>query len=140
MIILICLISLLIALPGFINKAGYSLWKGFIPGYNIYLFFRIIEFPVTLLFLISELFCKISINFIDFITYFYKLYNLILNLILFKFFKFNYYILLYIQNFNKMNQIFQWIYLNSVEKRYNNAIRIFFIVCKLLKDIFYLVK
>ena len=53
MLILICLISLLIALPGFVNKAGYSLWKGFIPGYNIYLFFRIIEFPVVLLILIS---------------------------------------------------------------------------------------
>lgn len=53
MLILICLISLLIALPGFLNKAGYSLWKGFIPGYNIYLFLRVIEFPITLLLLIS---------------------------------------------------------------------------------------
>ena len=53
MLVLICLISLLIALPGFINKAGYSLWKGFIPGYNIYLFFRIIEFPPILLIFIA---------------------------------------------------------------------------------------
>ena len=51
MLIAICLISLLIALPGFINKAGYSLWKGFIPFYNIYLFFRIIEFPPVILML-----------------------------------------------------------------------------------------
>ena len=53
MLIVISLISFLIALPGFINKAGYSLWKGFIPFYNIYLFFRIIEFPVILLFLMG---------------------------------------------------------------------------------------
>ena len=51
MLIAISLISLLIALPGFINKAGYSLWKGFIPFYNIYLFFRIIEFPPIVLML-----------------------------------------------------------------------------------------
>ena len=53
MLIVVSLISLLIALPGFINKAGYSLWKGFIPIYNIYLFFRIIEFPVLLLLLMG---------------------------------------------------------------------------------------
>ena len=51
MLIAISLISLFIALPGFINKAGYSLWKGFIPIYNIYLFFRIIEFPPIILML-----------------------------------------------------------------------------------------
>ena len=51
MLIAISLISLFIALPGFINKAGYSLWKGFIPFYNIYLFFRIIEFPPIVLML-----------------------------------------------------------------------------------------
>ena len=51
MLIAISLISLFIALPGFINKAGYSLWKGFIPIYNIYLFFRIIEFPPVILML-----------------------------------------------------------------------------------------
>ena len=51
MLIAISLISLLIALPGFINKAGYSIWKGFIPFYNIYLFFRIIEFPPVILML-----------------------------------------------------------------------------------------
>lgn len=53
MLVVISLISLLIALPGFINKAGYSLWKGFIPFYNIYLFFQIIEFPVILLLLMG---------------------------------------------------------------------------------------
>ncbi len=51
MLIVVSLISLFIALPGLINKAGYSLWKGFIPFYNIYLFFRIIEFPPLILML-----------------------------------------------------------------------------------------
>lgn len=56
MLIMVCLISLLIALPGFIHKAGYSLWKGLIPFYNIYLFFRLIEFPMIVLLLFSILF------------------------------------------------------------------------------------
>lgn len=45
----ICLLSLLIALPGFINKAGYSFYKGLIPGYNLYLFFTLLEFSPILL-------------------------------------------------------------------------------------------
>ena len=52
LLVVICLISLYIALPGFISKAGYSFWKGLIPGYNIYLFFTLIEFsPILLLIL-----------------------------------------------------------------------------------------
>lgn len=52
-LIAICLISLLVALPGLISKAGYSFFKGLIPGYNIYLFFSIIEFPPILLMLMA---------------------------------------------------------------------------------------
>lgn len=53
MIVAICLISLFIAIPGFINKAGYSFFKGLIPGYNIYLFLSLIEFPPILLILMA---------------------------------------------------------------------------------------
>lgn len=53
MLVAICLISLLIAIPGFIKKAGYSLVKGLIPGYNLYLFLSIIEFPPLLLILMA---------------------------------------------------------------------------------------
>ena len=49
----ICLISLLIAIPGFINKAGYSFVKGLIPGYNIYLFLSLLEFSPLFLIIIS---------------------------------------------------------------------------------------
>ena len=53
MLVAICLISLLISIPGFIKKAGYSFFKGLIPFYNIYLFFSIIEFPPVLLMLLA---------------------------------------------------------------------------------------
>lgn len=53
MLVAICLLSLLIAIPGFVKKAGYSLWKCLIPGYNIYLFLSIIEFPPVLLILMA---------------------------------------------------------------------------------------
>ena len=39
LLVVICLISLLISIPGLISKAGYSFFKGLIPGYNLYLFF-----------------------------------------------------------------------------------------------------
>lgn len=53
MLVLICILSLLISIPGFIKKAGYSFISGLIPGYNLYLFFSIIEFPIFLLIGIS---------------------------------------------------------------------------------------
>ena len=53
MLVAICLISLLIAIPGFIYKAGYSFSKALIPGYNIYLFLTLIEFPPVLLLLLA---------------------------------------------------------------------------------------
>ena len=53
MLVAICLISLLIAIPGFVKKAGYSLVESLIPGYNLYLFLSIIEFPPVLLILLS---------------------------------------------------------------------------------------
>lgn len=53
MLVLVCLLSLLISIPGFIKKAGYSFFKGLIPGYNLYLFFSIIDFPIFLLIGIS---------------------------------------------------------------------------------------
>lgn len=53
MLVAICLISLLIAIPGFIHKAGYSFSKALIPGYNIYLFLTLIEFPPVLLLLLA---------------------------------------------------------------------------------------
>ena len=52
-LILICLISLLIAIPGFVYKAGYSRTVSFIPFYNLYLFFNVIEFPAILLLVLS---------------------------------------------------------------------------------------
>lgn len=59
----ICLLSLLIALPGFINKAGYSFYKGLIPGYNLYLFFTLLEFSPILLGLLGlgMIFCLIEL-------------------------------------------------------------------------------
>ena len=53
MLVAICLLSLLIAVPGFVKKAGYSLWKCLMPGYNVYLFLSIIEFPPVLLILMA---------------------------------------------------------------------------------------
>lgn len=52
-LVAICLISLLIAIPGFINRAGYSFIKGLIPFYNIYLFLSLLEFSPFILILIS---------------------------------------------------------------------------------------
>lgn len=49
----ICLVSLLISIPGFIHKAGYSFFRGLIPGYNIYLFFSILDFSPILLIIFS---------------------------------------------------------------------------------------
>ena len=53
MLVAICLISLLVAMPGFIKKAGYKFIDGLIPGYNIYLFFTILEFPPILLIILA---------------------------------------------------------------------------------------
>lgn len=52
-LVFISLLSLLIALPGFINKAGYSFFKGLIPGYNLYLFLLILEISPILLIILS---------------------------------------------------------------------------------------
>lgn len=52
-LILICLVSLLIAVPGFVYKAGYSRGQSFIPFYNLYLFFSAIEFPAILLLILA---------------------------------------------------------------------------------------
>ena len=38
MLVAICLLSLLISIPGFVKRSGESFIKGLIPGYNIYLF------------------------------------------------------------------------------------------------------
>lgn len=52
-LVFISLISLLIAIPGFVYKAGYTRVQSLIPFYNLYLFFVCIEFPVYLLVLFA---------------------------------------------------------------------------------------
>lgn len=52
-LLIISLFSLLIAIPGFVYKAGYSWKKSLIPFYNIGLFIQIIEFPIWLLVIIG---------------------------------------------------------------------------------------
>lgn len=52
-LVVICFISLLIAIPGFINKAGYSFIRGLIPFYNVYLFLSLLEISPLFLILIS---------------------------------------------------------------------------------------
>lgn len=52
-LVVICLVSLLIAIPGFINKAGYSFLEGLIPIYNLYLFFTILELSPLVLILLA---------------------------------------------------------------------------------------
>lgn len=53
MLVAICLLSLLISIPGFVKRSGESFVKGLIPGYNIYLFLSAIEFPPILLMLLA---------------------------------------------------------------------------------------
>lgn len=53
MLVAICLISLLISIPGFVKRAGDGFIKGLIPGYNIYLFLSAIEFPPIILMLLA---------------------------------------------------------------------------------------
>ena len=53
MLVAICLLSLLISIPGFVKRSGESFIKGLIPGYNIYLFLSAIEFPPILLMLLA---------------------------------------------------------------------------------------
>ncbi len=52
-LVAICLLSLLIAIPGFVNKAGYSFVKGLIPFYNIYLFLSLLEFSPLIITIIA---------------------------------------------------------------------------------------
>lgn len=53
MLVLVSLISLLIAIPGLINKSGEKFYKGLIPIYNIGLFFEKLCFPPIILALIG---------------------------------------------------------------------------------------
>ncbi len=53
LLVVICLISLLISIPGFIHKAGHSIFKGLIPGYNLYLFLTLLEISPILLILLA---------------------------------------------------------------------------------------
>lgn len=53
MLVAICLLSLLISIPGFVKRSGEGFIKGLIPGYNIYLFLSAIEFPPILLMLLA---------------------------------------------------------------------------------------
>lgn len=42
-----------LSLAGFLNKAGYKFWYGFIPIYNIYLFFKVLKINPALLLILG---------------------------------------------------------------------------------------
>ena len=44
--LLIYFIIILISLPGYFQKAEYPIWKAFIPIYNIYILFEILNFKL----------------------------------------------------------------------------------------------
>ena len=68
------LICIYLSIPGFINKAGYKFILGLIPGYNLYLLFKILEIPTSimivlllgLLFLVNKVFV-ITLIFLPFL-------------------------------------------------------------------------
>lgn len=53
MIILIYLLCFYFSVPGLINKAGYPIWKGLIPFYNLYLLVTILEISPFVLMLLG---------------------------------------------------------------------------------------
>lgn len=48
-LLIIYLIVLYISLPGLLNKAGYNFFLGLIPIYNVYLLFRVLEIPISII-------------------------------------------------------------------------------------------
>lgn len=54
-LLLIYLISIVISIPGLLNKAGYSMLQGLIPFYNIYLLIELLEINPLLLIVLSLL-------------------------------------------------------------------------------------
>lgn len=53
MIVLAYLLCFYFSLPGLVNKAGYSLWEGLIPFYNIYLLLTLLEINPFILIILS---------------------------------------------------------------------------------------
>ena len=52
-ITLIYIIILYLSMPGFLGKAGYNLWIGFLPIINIYYFLKVLEINPYLLLILS---------------------------------------------------------------------------------------
>jgi hypothetical protein len=48
-LVIIYLIVLYISIPGLLNKAGYNFFLGLIPIYNVYLLFRVLEIPLSII-------------------------------------------------------------------------------------------
>ena len=53
MYLVVCLICLMISIPGYIAKSGESWWKGIIPIANIYYFLKVLKISPILLIVLA---------------------------------------------------------------------------------------
>lgn len=53
MYLVVCLICLIISIPGYIAKSGESWWKGIIPFINIYYFLKVLKISPILLIVLA---------------------------------------------------------------------------------------